>query len=147
MRSNPVGATVFSAALVLGCVVVDHGRPTSINQTKRKKQNLLDSVPKPNEAEFSRIGPQEWLNPYIVVNSDGFELVLGHGSESIKKAHVAEIEEVLLNLSLRRWPLGRVVTVTENGLRNPGEDFTKQREEVQRMLQSHKVKVVLWPSG
>ena len=88
-----------------------------------------------------------WPNPYIVVNSGGFELVLGHGGEAIRKARVAEIEEVLLSLPLSRWPLGRVIVVTEIGLRNPGETLTKQREEVERMLSKHKVRVQRWPSG
>ena len=89
----------------------------------------------------------EWPNPYIVVNSGGFELVLGHGGEAIRKARAAEIEEVLLSLPLSRWPLGRVIVVTEIGLRNPGETLTKQREEVERMLSKHKVRVERWPSG
>ena len=52
----------------------------------------------------------EWPNPYIVVNSGGFELVLGHGGEAIRKV-------------------------------------AKQREEVERMLSKHKVRVERWPSG
>ncbi len=90
---------------------------------------------------------EEWPNPYIVVYSGGFELNLGHGGEAIRKARVAELEEVILSLPLRRWPLGRVIAVTEIALRTPGETLTKQREEVERMLLKHKVRVELWPSG
>lgn len=127
---------------------VERDSPISNSQTKQKKHNNLDAVPKPRDAEIRRIrSADEWPNPYIVVSSDGFELVLGHGGDSIKKAHLPEIEEVLLNLPVQSWPLGRIVAVTENGLRNPGEDLTKQREEVQRMLKARKVRVELWPSG
>jgi len=135
-------------ALLLVGIVAAQPSQTRHRQTKSTKQNALAAVPNPREAEIRRIqSAEEWPNPYIVVYSDGFELVLGHGGEAIKKARVAEIEEVLLSLPLKRWPLGRVIAVTESGLRNPGETLTKQREEVERMLLEHKVRVERWPSG
>ena len=140
--------TLFLIALLLGGgmvgIVID--QPTGNGQTR--KQNTLATVPNPRDAEIRRIrSAEEWPNPYVVVYSDGFELVLGQGGEAIRKARVAENEEVLLSLPLRRWPLGRVIAVTEIGLRNPGETLTNQREEVERMLLVHKVRVERWPSG
>src|SRR3569832_1985779 len=140
--------TLFLIALLLGGgmvgIVID--QPTGNGQTR--KQNTLATVPNPRDAEIRRIrSAEEWPNPYVVVYSDGFELVLGQGGEAIRKARVAENEEVLLSLPLRRWPLGRVIAVTEIGLRNPGETLTNQREEVERMLLLHKVRVERWPSG
>ena len=121
-----------------------------VNVTDANESSVVFTVrvPNPRDAEIRRIrSAEEWPNPYVVVYSDGYELVLGHGGEAIRKARVAEIEEIVLNLPLRRWPLGRVIAVTEIGLRNPGEDLTKQREEVERMLLKHKVRVERWPSG
>lgn len=133
---------VFLTALTLVGIVFGQ------QSTGSKKQNTLGTVRKPRDAEIRRIrSAEEWPNPYIVVCSDGFELVLDHGGETIRKARVVEIEEVLLSLPRKSWPLGRVIAVTENGLRNPGETFTKQREEVERMLLTHKVRVERWPSG
>lgn len=133
---------VFLTALTLVGIVFGQ------QSTRSKKQNTLATVPNPRDAEIRRIqSAEEWPNPYIVVCSDGFELVLGHGGETIRKARVVEIEEVLLSLPRKSWPLGRVIAVTENGLRNPGKTFTKQREEVERMLLTHKVRVERWPSG
>ena len=144
-----IRAALLSMSLMCAVPVLGQGQPQIGNsQTKSKKQNTLATVPKPKDGEIGRIrSAEEWPNPYIVVYSGGFELVLGHGGEAIRKTRVAEIEEVLLSLPLRRWPLGRVIAVTEIGLRNPGETLTKQREEVERMLLKHKVRVELWPSG
>lgn len=131
---------VFLTALTLVGIVV--------GQSPQTGKDKLANVPNPRDAEIRRIRPaEEWSNPYIVVYSDGFELVLGHGGEAIRKARVAETEEALLSLPLRRWPLGRIIAVTESGLRNPGEVLTKQREELERMLLKHKVKIERWPSG
>ena len=146
MRRTDRNVPVFLTALVV--IVIGQRAQIGNGQTKSKKQNTLTMVPHPKDAEIRRIrSAAEWPNPYIVVSSDGFELVLGHGGDVIKKPRVAEIEEVLLNLPLKRWPLGRVIAVTENGLRNPRETLTKQREEVERMLLVHKVRVERWPSG
>ena len=148
MRRTSRHVPVFLTALLLVGIVAAQPSQTRHRQTKSTKQNTLAAVPNPRQAEIHRIqSAEEWPNPYIVVYSDGFELVLGHGGEAIKKARVAEIEEVLLSLPLKRWPLGRVIAVTESGLRNPGETLTKQREEVERMLLEHKVRVERWPSG
>jgi hypothetical protein len=148
MRAPYLRVSVLWASLACGGIIVHHHSPISNNQTKPKKHNNLDKVPKPKDAEIRRIQTaKEWPNPYIIIYSDGFELVLGHGGDSIKRAHLLEIEEVLLSLPLRRWPLGRVVAVTESGLRNPGENFDDVREGVQRMLEARKVRVELWPSG
>jgi hypothetical protein len=148
MAATHLSTPVCWVALALVGIVVNHPSPISNNQTNPKKQNTLDTVPNPKHAEIRRIrSAQEWPNPYIVVYSDGFELVLGHGGDAIRKTHLAEIEELILELPLRRWPLGRVIAVTEIGIRNPGESLTKQREEVQRMLVAHRVRIELWPSG
>lgn len=139
---------VFLTALTLAGIVVGQSSQTRNSQTRSKKLNTLATVPNPRDAEIRRIrSAEEWSNPYVVVYSDGFELVLGHGGEAIRKARVAEIEEALLSLPRKSWPLGRVIAVTESGLRNPGEILTKQREELERMLLVHKVRVERWPSG
>jgi hypothetical protein len=129
-------------------IVVGEASQTRNSQMRSKKQNTLATVPNPKDAEIRRIrSVEEWPNPYIVVYPAGYELVLGYGGDAIRKARVAELEEVILSLPLKNWPLGRVIAVTESGLRNPGEMLTKQREEAERMLLRHKVSVERWPSG
>jgi hypothetical protein len=137
-----------AVCLIALTIFIDQSSQVGNSQTKSKKQSNLATVPDPKDAEIRRLrSAEDWPNPYIVVYSGGFELVVGHRGEAIRKARVTEIEEVLLRLPLSRWPLGRVIAVTEIGLRNPGETLTKQREEMERMLSKHKVRVELWPSG
>jgi len=81
---------VFLTALVV--VVVGQSSQIGNSQTSSKKQNTLAIVPKPKDAEIRRIrSAEEWPNPYIVVYSSGFELVLGHGGDAIKRARAEAI--------------------------------------------------------
>jgi hypothetical protein len=85
-----------------------------------------------------------------MVDSDGYELILHDQPRTAIGMSLCDVEKALLKLPLERWPLGRVVAVQENGLRNPGdnEKIAKNLEELKRMLRSHKLRVNdLWPSG
>ena len=115
-----------------------------------QETHVLDSVPEPNDEEIRKIRtPEQWHNPFVVVDSDGYELILHDQPRTAVGMSLCELEKALLKLPLERWPLGRVVAVSENGLRSPGdnEKIAKNLEELKRMLRSHKLRVELWPSA
>src|ERR1043165_3204057 len=98
MRRTYRNVPVFLTALTLVGIVVGEASQTRSSQMRSKKQNTLATVPNPKDAEIRRIrSAEEWPNPYIVVYSDGYELVLGHGGEAIRKARVAGLEDGLLS--------------------------------------------------
>ena len=116
-----------------------------------QETHVLDSVPEPNDEEIRKIQtPEQWHNPFVIVDGDGYELILHDQPRTAVGMSLCELEKALLKLPLERWPLGRVVAVSENGLRSPGdnEKIAKNVEELKRMLRSHKLRVNdLWPSG
>ncbi len=112
--------------------------------------HVLDSVPEPNDEEIRKIRTAEqWPNPHVVVDADEYQLILHDQSRTALRMGLDELEKALLKTPLERWPLGRVVAVSENGLRSPGdnEKIAKNLEELKRMLRSHKLRVELWPSA
>jgi hypothetical protein len=118
-----------------------------------KSQNdtrVIDSLPAPNDKEIAKIRTgKEWHNPYVIVTSDGYELILHDQPRSQKLLTLDELEQAFLKLPLQRWPLGRVVAVQEAGLRSPGDDpkIAANLEALMRMLKSHKLRADQWPSG
>jgi hypothetical protein len=93
---------------------------------------------------------KNWPNPFVVVNSDNFDLILYVDGRRIdKELSLSDLEKALMSLGLERWPLGRVVAVAENGLRSPGDNkkISEKCEQVKKMLEMHKVMIELWPSG
>jgi hypothetical protein len=66
-----------------------------------------------------------------------------------ERLNLSELEEALLKLPRARWPLGRVVAVEENPLRSKGDDerIAEGLKELKKMLESHKLRVDLWPSS
>ena len=119
--------------------------------TAKKDTNTLESIPEPKMEEIRRTRTAEdWPNPIVLVNSDSFYLVLQVDGKRVQaELDLANLEKKLKDLKLDRWPLGRVVAVEENGLRNPGdnEKISEKAKEVKQMLELNKVMIELWPSG
>lgn len=84
------------------------------------------------------------------MHGDGYELILRDQPRSQVLLNVNELEHSLLKMPLERWPLGRVVAVSESGLRSPGDDakIAGNLKTLKRMLDPHKLWIVdQWPSG
>jgi hypothetical protein len=119
-------------------------------KTSKKDTNTLENVPDPKMEEIRRIRREDWPNPIVVVNSDSCYLIMFVRGERVQEElSLADLEKTLKEVKLDRWPLGRVVAVQENGLRNPGdnEKISEKVKEVKQMLELHKVMIELWPSG
>jgi hypothetical protein len=115
----------------------------------RVQRGELDMVSAPNDDAVRQIhDAEQWQNPFVVVNRDGYELILRPDPRTTERLDLSELEEALLKLPRARWPLGRVVAVAENSLRSKGDDeqIAKGLKELKKMLESHKVRVDLWPS-
>jgi hypothetical protein len=123
----------------------------ALGQADSKKQtHVLDSVPEPKDEEIRKIRTAEdWHNPSVIVYRDSFELILHDRPRTSERVSLVEIEKSLLELPLACWPLGRVVAVQEVALRSVGDDekIATNIEALKRMLQSHKVRVDLWPTA
>ena len=91
-----------------------------------------------NEQNRSLASTRGWRNPYLIVRADGVALLDPDDHlERILKPE--EMTLALGNLPPSAWPYGRVVAVTENGVRSsPDEDvkIRKNRAVVAGTLES-----------
>jgi hypothetical protein len=135
------------AAGIVGCgaPILGPGNAQRPVETKVQRSEL-DMVPNPDDGAIRQIhDAEQWRNPFVVVNRDGYELILHPDPRTTERLNLTELEEALLKLSRARWPLGRVVAVAENSLRSNGDDeeIAKGLKELKKMLESHKVRVDL----
>jgi hypothetical protein len=68
-----------------------------------------------------------WRNPYLIIRTDGVGLLdPDNHEEHILKPE--ELTQALGKLPSSAWPYGRVVAVTENGVRGSADDNVKIRK-------------------
>lgn len=125
--------------------------PSLLNQAvSQDVPHVIESLPPPNDKEIRKIRrADEWRNPFVIVNADGYELILNNEQRRPVLLTLDELEQTLLKLPLERWPLGKVIAVAENGLRSPGDNpqIASNVKALIRMLKSHKLRVDQWPAG
>lgn len=125
--------------------------PPGLSQTKPgKNTGVIDSLPVPNDEEIRKIlSAHQWRNPYVMVYTDSYELILHDRARTEARLSLDELEATLLKMPRERWPFGRVIAVQEIGLRATGDDvrIALAMEALKRMLQSYKVRVDLRPTG
>ncbi len=90
----------------------------------------------------------DWQNPYLVVLADGCVLLHSTASPN-KKLPVEELKSALVALPASAWPYGKVIALQENSVRAPGDDalIKKNREAIERLLNSLGLKIQLWPTA
>lgn len=145
-----VSFSIIALALILGASS-GTAVPSLLTQAESQKDTrVIDSLPAPNDQEIRKIrSADQWHNPYIIVGSDGYELILHDQPRRQVDLSLDDVEQTLLKMPVARWPLGKVIAVQESGLRSPGDDakIASNLKTVKRMLESHKLRVDLWPSG
>jgi hypothetical protein len=70
---------------------------------------------------------RNWRNPYLIIQTDGVALLDSDNHEE-HLLKPTELAQALSNLPSAAWPYGRVVAVTENGLRGSADDDVKMRQ-------------------
>jgi len=142
-----VGIITFEFAPNDGAPEDSHGAP---GQDSKRQTHVLDSVPGPRDEAIRKIRtPKDWHNPYVMIYRDSFELILHDRPRTSERIQLAKLEKSLLDLSLERWPLGRVVAVQEIAIRSGRDDekIARNMAALKRMLQAHKIRVDLWPTA
>jgi hypothetical protein len=145
-----VSFSIIALGLILGASSGTAAPSLSIQTKSQKDTRVVDSLPAPDDQEILKIRTgDEWHNPYVIVHRDGYELILHDQSRQFVHLSLDDLEQTLLKISLQRWPLGKVVAVEESGLQSPGENMkiASNLKALKRMLESHKLRVDLWPSA
>jgi hypothetical protein len=109
---------------------------------------ILAIPPASPEKYRGMIDMKGWQNPYLIIKADGVAL-LDAGSHEERLLKPAELTQALAKLPPSAWPYGRVVAVTENGVRAAGDDvpIRKNRAIVAGALESLHVLINWIPSA
>ncbi|MGH9504028.1 MAG: hypothetical protein ACRD20_14345 [Terriglobales bacterium] len=107
----------------------------------------IQAIPAADSKKYGEVeNYKTWQNPYLIIRKDGVGLldVANHEERWIK---LEELPAALADLPAAAWPYGRVVAVTENGIRTSGDNvlIRKNRGIVLGTLESMHILVSIGP--
>jgi hypothetical protein len=122
MTQSRLGLLAAIVAVLLSCSAA----PKAPDPTALATARIL-AIPEPTPEKYrSLIHMKGWRNPYLIIRADGVGLLDADDHlERILKP--AELTQALGDLPPSAWPYGRVVAVTENGVRGSADDDVKIR--------------------
>jgi hypothetical protein len=91
----------------------------------------------------------DWANPYLVVRSDGIEVISKTIPAGRKLVALGELREALIDLPTTAWPCGPVVAIQDVGLRGRYADkpIARNRKAAEDVLKALPVLINPWPSA
>jgi hypothetical protein len=122
MRHSRLGLTATAVAVLVSCSAA----PKTPDPTALATERIL-AIPEPTPEKYrSLIHMKGWRNPYLIIRADGVGL-LDPDDHLERILKPGELTQALGNLPQSAWPYGRVVAVTENGVRGGADDVVKIR--------------------
>jgi hypothetical protein len=138
------------AALVLLLSILPVACSTQNAANPPDPQTVLQAIPPADPAQYDHIQDmRKWRNPYLIVRADGVALYDSADSAEIM-LKTDEVLRALAGLPASKWPYGRVVAVSENGVRASDQDGAAIRRNkgiVGGMLQRAHIAVKWVPSN
>jgi len=110
------------AALILSLSISALACSTENTARPPDPQTMLQAIPAADPAQYDRIRDmRKWRNPYLIVRTDGVALLdTADSAEIILKTD--ELLAALARLPASKWPYGRVVAVSDNGVKASEQD-------------------------
>src|ERR1700722_625855 len=113
MRHTRLGLIAAAVAVLVSCSASPKAPDPATLATAR-----ILAIPEPSPEKYrSLIHMKGWRNPYLIVRVDGVAL-LDPDDHLERILKPGELTLALGNLPPSAWPYGRVVAVTENGMRS-----------------------------
>lgn len=126
------------------------------NPSARAKLDHRIPAADPNKYKGIRDG-NDWQNPYLVIHPNGVEIISKSSLIERRIILTDQLASALTRLPLTAWPYGRVIAVSNIGIRNgffgspvyqkDEQLIARNRTEIEKILKSLKVKVDWWPSN
>jgi hypothetical protein len=130
-------ALVLIALLTSACGTT--ATQSSDRSTQGAPEDRLTHIPETDVVTLRKAGAfASWANPKLIVHPDGVELVPNGGVGQGPHLSIEAIEAALATLPRDAWPLGRAVSVQENGL-GSGPSQSANLTALLAMLETHRV--------
>jgi len=147
MKPSLAGLIAAAVVALASCSAPKTPDPAALEA--RAAARILAIPPAAPEKYRGMTDMKGWRNPYLILRADGVALLdPDNHLERILKP--GELTQALGNLPPSTWPYGRVVAVTENGLRGSADDSVKIRQNralVAGTLESMRVLIHWIPSA
>ena len=125
MKPSLAGLIAAAVVALASCSAPKTPDPAALEA--RAAARILAIPPAAPEKYRAMTDMKGWRNPYLILRADGVALLdPDNHLERILKP--GELTQALGNLPPSAWPYGRVVAVTENGLRGSADDSVKTRQ-------------------
>jgi hypothetical protein len=122
MRQSRLGLIAAAVAVLVSCFAA----PKTPDPTALATARIL-AIPEPTPEKYrGLIHMKGWRNPYLIIRADGVGL-LDPDDHLERILKPAELTQALGNLPASAWPYGRVVAVTENGVKASADDDVRIR--------------------
>ena len=123
-RCSPAPTTtlVVVVTLILSSCTASNGPDPAALEASAAARILTVPATSP-EKYRGLIDKKGWQNPYLIIKTGGVALLDPENHEE-RLLKPEELTQALGNLPASAWPYGRVVAVTENAVRAPGDDVS-----------------------
>ncbi len=120
MKLAPTTFALTMVAILLSCSAAPQAPDAATLEASAAAR--IQAVPPANPERYRGMRDMKgWRNPYLIVRADGVALL--DPDDHVERLFKAEeLTQELGKLPASAWPYGRVVAVTENGARAPGDD-------------------------
>jgi hypothetical protein len=125
MIHRRLGVLTIIAALLISC----SGAPGAADPAALEASAMarMRAIPPARPEKYrGMVDGRGWQNPYLIIRVDGVALLDASNHEELL-LKPAELTQALAKLPLSAWPYGRVVAVTENGVRGAGDDVPRRK--------------------
>lgn len=119
------GLVIATVAVLVSCTAAPQNDAAALEATARAHVLAIPQIT--DEQNRSLAKTKGWRNPYLIIRADGVAL-LDPDDHLERIVKPEELTQTLGNLPPSAWPYGRVVAVTENGVRAAADEDVKIRK-------------------
>jgi hypothetical protein len=125
MRQSRLGLIAAAVAVLISCSATPKASDPAALEASARARILAIPAASP-EKYRGKIDMKGWRNPYLIIRTDGVAL-LDPDDHLERILKPGELTQALGDLPPSAWPYGRVIAVTENGVRGSADDDVKIR--------------------